>query len=232
MHALTTRRPWTADEDETVRINFPMWPAFLIGHLINRSTSSVYQRAKALKVVKCPDHWRNPMAHLWNGTGHPNSIASRIKPGSVPSNKGLRRPAGWAPGRMAQTQFLAGRPAHENANYKPIGSLRVSRDGDLERKVTDDRDIVPARRWVGVHRLVWEATHGPIPPGYVVRFRSGMKTIDPELITLDRLELISQAENMRRNTIHNYPEHLKKVMRLRGVLNRRINRISKTRTAP
>lgn len=229
---LPPRRRWTADEDETLRINFPMWPAFLIAHLVGHSETSVYQRARRLGVEKHPDHWRNPMAHLWMGSQHPNSIAARFKPGLVPANKGLRRP-GWAPGRMAETQFRKGRRPEEAHNYVPIGTEKIDpKRGVLMRKITDDPTVFPVQRWQPVHVLVWEAVHGPVPEGHIVRFRDGMKTFDAVTITADKLELVSLAENMRRNTIHNYPEELKKVMQLRGVLNRRINRMSKTRTAP
>lgn len=58
-------------------------------------------------------------------------------------------------------------------NYVPIGTLRFSADGYMERKLTDDPNLVPARRWVGEHRLIWEAARGPIPVGYVVVFLDG-----------------------------------------------------------
>lgn len=65
-------------------------------------------------------------------------------------------------------------------NYVPIGTTRITRDGYLERKVTDDHPV-PARRWVAEHRLVWEATNGPIPEGHVVVFLDGdKKNIEPE----------------------------------------------------
>lgn len=218
------RLPWTADEDQTVRINFPMWPAFLIGHLVGRSATAVYQRAKALGIEKAPDHWRNPMAHLWNSTGHPNSIAARIKPGSVPPNKGLRRP-GYAPGRMAQTQFKKGRPAHEARNYVPIGTEKIDpKRNAVVRKVTDDPTVFPVQRWQPVAKLVWEAANGPVPDSHVVRFRDGMKTLVSADITLDRLELVSLAENMRRNTMYRYPPEVVAAIKKRGALNKVINR--------
>ncbi len=222
-----SRRRWTADEDETLRINFPMWPAFLIGHLVGHSASSVYQRAARLGIEKHPDHWRNPMAHLWNSTGHPNAIASRIKPGTVPANKGLRRP-GYAPGRMAETMFKKGRPAREAHNYLPIGTEKIDvKRNNLVRKVTDDPSVFPAMRWRPVAVLVWEAANGPLPKGHVVRFRDGMKTLVSAEITLDRLELVTLAENMRRNTLHNYPKEITRAIQLRGALNRQINRLNR-----
>ncbi|WP_228257954.1 HNH endonuclease [Pseudoxanthomonas winnipegensis] len=218
------RRRWTADEDETLRINFPMWPAFLIAHLVGHSVSSVYQRATRLGIEKHPDHMRNPMAHLWNNVHHPAAIASRFKPGRVPANKGVRRP-GFAPGRMAETQFRKGRPACEAHNYVPIGTEKIDpKRNALVRKVTDDPSIFPVHRWQPVAKIVWESAHGPVPKGHVVRFRDGMKSLVASEITLDCLELVSQRENMLRNSFHNYPEEVAHAVQLRSVLSRVINR--------
>ena len=61
---------------------------------------------------------------------HPNTKRTRkVKPGRLPR-------------RMPQL------PA--------IGSLRICNDGILQRKITDDPALYPSRRWVAVHRLVWE----------------------------------------------------------------------------
>lgn len=221
------RRLWSADEDETLRINWPRFPAFLIAYVLQRQRCTVYRRARLLGLQKAPDFHTQPLAKLWNGTQEPGSIASRFQPGTTPPNKGLRRP-GWAPGRMSQTQFKKGRPAHEAHNYLPIGTEKVDRKRNvLMRKITDDPAIFPTLRWRPVHVMAWEAVHGEVPEGHIVRFRDGMKTFDPALITADRLELLSLAENMARNTIHNYPQPIKQVMQLRGVLNRRINRLAK-----
>jgi hypothetical protein len=146
----------------------------------------------------------------------------RIEKGSVPPNKGQRRP-GWSVGRMTETQFKKGRPAHEARNYLPIGSTRITRDGILERKVTDDPSLFPTRRWISVQRLVWEAAHGPISPGMKIVFKPGLKTNIESEITIDRLEMVSPAENMKRNSVHNYPAPIPELVQLRGALTRQIN---------
>ena len=87
------------------------------------------------------------------------------------------------------TSYKPGRPAHEARNYLPIGSTRITKDGYIERKVTDDPALVPARRWVGEHRLVWEAANGPIPDGHVVVFLDG----DRLNIDLDNLRCVPRA---------------------------------------
>jgi hypothetical protein len=151
-------------------------------------------------------------------------IASRIRPGSVPWNKGTHFVAG---GRSAETRFKPGRPAHESRNYVPIGSLRVSNDGYLERKVTDDPGIYPARRWVPVARLVWEAANGPIPAGHIVVYRQGMKTAIEADVTVERLECISRAENARRNHPASRDPELARLVQLKGAITRQVNRITR-----
>jgi hypothetical protein len=204
-----------------VRINYANWPTFLIAYLVARDLTAVYQLAAKLGLKKSARFFASEWSGRTKAGRHPASIAHQFKPGQTPPNKGVRRP-GWAPGRMSQTQFKKGRLAHEARNYKPIGSLRITRDGQLERKVTDDPSIYPARRWTAVTRLIWESVNGPIPSGHIVRFRAGMKTMDPALITVDRLELVTHAENMRRNTIHNLPPALKQVIQLNAAIKHRI----------
>jgi hypothetical protein len=121
------------------------------------------------------------------------------------------------------TQFKPGRRPEEARNYRPVGSVRVTRDGYLERKVTDDTSVYPARRWVAVHRLVWEAVNGPMPRGYIVVFKPGMASSDPDMITIDRVELISRAELMRRNTRHSLPPELNALISTKARLTRLIN---------
>jgi hypothetical protein len=80
------------------------------------------------------------------------------------------------------------------------------------------------KNWVPVHRLVWIEHHGPIPAGHAVAFKPGQHTSVLEEITLDRLELVSRAELMRRNTYHKYPKEIAQLIQLRGALQRQINK--------
>ena len=129
---------------------------------------------------------------------------------------------------MAETQFkkgeMSGAAQH---NYVPIGSLRLTRDGILERKITDDPSIYPARRWRPVARLVWESVYGPIPPRHMVVFKPNMHTTVEAEITIDRLECLSRAEHMKRHTLHNYPKDIVCAIQMRGALNRRISHVQK-----
>jgi len=135
-------------------------------------------------------------------------------------NKGLHYIAG---GRAAETQFKTGRLPQEARNYAPIGSTCVRSDGYLYRKVSDDLSLAPKQRWVAAHRLVWEAANGPVPAGQTVAFKQGRKTTEPELITLDAIEVLTRAELMTRNRYQRFPKEVAQLIQLKGALARQIN---------
>lgn len=108
-----------------------------------------------------------------------------------------------------------------------MGSFRVTDDGLLEQKYSDDPGP-PKARWRSYARIVWEREHGPIPAGHVVAFRPGQATADPPLVTLDRLELLTRRQLLGRNSVHTiYPPELARLVQLRGVLTRAISDRSK-----
>ena len=74
----------------------------------------------------------------------------------------------------------------------PIGSERVTKDGYLQRKVTDT-GYTP-KDWVAVSHIEWEKHSGrKVPKGHAVIFRdSNNRNFAPA-----NLELISRADLMR-----------------------------------
>lgn len=66
-----------------------------------------------------------------------------------------------------------------------------------------------------------------MPAGHIAVFKPGMRITDAGLITIDRVECITLAENMRRNMLHRYPKEIVRVIQLRGALNRRIRNVEK-----
>jgi hypothetical protein len=213
------RHQWTTYEEQFLRDWYPHVMTATLADALGLAAKRVHSRAFQLGLRKSRDLVVEMALENARRPDH-GGIATRFKPGMVPWNKGHSYVAG---GRSAETRFEAGRQPHEARNYCPIGSLRITTNGVLERKVTDDQRIVPARRWVAVARLVWEATHGPVPAGHAVVFRPGMKTTEVERITPDALELVTRAELLARNSVHRYPPELARLVQLRGALNRRIN---------
>ena len=82
----------------------------------------------------------------------------QFQKGQVPPNKGKYSRHSPA------TEFKKGNIPH---NYKPIGSIRIIRDGYKEIKVADPN------KWQLMHRVIWEKTHGTIPKDHVIIFADG-----------------------------------------------------------
>lgn len=217
-----TRHIWTPIEIAILCKFYADMPTSVIADALGLSIEQVYHGAQHHGLRKSDTF----LASSYSGrlTDGSVGIAGRFQKGIKPWNTGTKGLAGQHP-NSRKTQFKKGQMSGSAArNYVPIGSLRINRDGYLDRKVTDDPNLAPVRRWVGVHRLVWEAEHGPIPKGHMVAFRPGMRTTIEDEITVDRLECITLAENMKRNSLHNYPKEIAAAILARAVLNRRINR--------
>jgi hypothetical protein len=133
----------------------------------------------------------------------------RFNPGSTAWNKGIPGSTGNHPNTQ-RTQFKAGRRPEEARNYRPIGSA-AHLQGRLSgaQGFTMTQTVYPSRRWT-LASTGWSGKKptAPFHRGHVVVFKPGMATTDPALITIDRVELITRAELMRRNTRHNLPPEI------------------------
>lgn len=224
--AAPARRLWSWADEELLRRNYADSLTSDLAQVLGRTVRQVLAKAKHLGLAKSRALIAEMAREKMADPSHPGR-AHQIKPGSVPANKGKKMPPGWAPGRMAETQFKKGRLPSEARNYRPIGSHRICIDGYVERKVSDDPSIYPARRWVAVHRLVWIEAHGEIPDGHLVRFKPGQFTADPEQITVDKLECVSRSEHMQTHTYHRYGPEVASLVQLRGAITRQINKRAK-----
>lgn len=206
-------RRWGEDEIGLLREFYPDVPTAVLATELRRTASAVYVMAQVLGLKKSDVYLRSEASGRTNGS---QGGATRYQKGHATWNKGMK---GLQIGGKA-TQFKRG---NKPQTWVPVGSIRITRDGTLQRKIND----LPGPnhvRWRGVHELVWIEANGPVPAGHIVVFKPGTRTTKPEEITLDRVECISLAENMRRNTLHRYPKEIVRAVQMRGALNRRINR--------
>lgn len=203
---------------------YPDFAAQVVATALGRGIKSVYSKANELGLKKSAEFFSTDASgRVARGKQHPAMVASQFKNGMAPWNAGKK---GWqAGGRSHETRFKPGRPATEARNYAPIGSLRISKDGYLERKVNDTHPV-HTRRWVAVHRLVWEAANGPITNGWIVVFKGARTTVEAE-ITADKLECISRAEHVRRNHPRTKHPELGRLVQLKGAITRQVNRIAR-----
>lgn len=221
------RQRWSPRDAAWLRLLYPEHTAAFCAQALGRGVGQVYQKARAMGLTKSPAFLASDLSgRVHRGHADPRMVASRFQPGAAPWNKGKPGTTGLHPNSRA-TQFKPGRRPQEARNYLPIGSLRITKDGYLERKLTDDPALAPARRWTPVHRLVWEAAHGPVPRGFIVVFRPGAKTTVLADVTLDRLECISRAEHARRNHPRSRSPELGALVQLKGAITRQVNRINR-----
>lgn len=209
--ACRNRKAWSDDEVEQLRRRYADEPTELIATDFGRSVRMLYSKAKQLGLKKSEAFLAGSLSHRWDGS---QGVGHRFIKGAIPWNKG--RKGLPSIGRSTQAQF---KPGSKPGNWLPIGSHRLSKEGYLQRKVTDTG--YPPKDWIAVHTLLWEEHNGPVPEGHCLCFRDGNK----QNIVLENLELITRAERMRRNTIHRYPPELKDAIRAVGRLKRTIREI-------
>lgn len=210
---MTTPQRWTAAEVRLLRKHYPLRTAREVATLIGnrRTVVQIYQKAALLGLRKDPAFFSNPQSGRLDGV---IGMHTRFKPGQTSWNKGKK---GWkAGGRSAETRFRKGSIP---ANQQEVGALRINADGYLDIKVAPGM-----HQWVRLARYVWTTERGPIPRGHVVRVIGD----DPhDCADIRNLQLISMRDNMLLNSVHNLPKPVVEVVRLRAVLQRRINKLTK-----
>lgn len=192
---------WTPEAKQELARVYPHMTNAQLSEMFGKSPKAIGLMALSIGIKKTPEVL----------------ALSRFKPGAEPFNKGLSGVNG-----ASKTSFKKGNTPQ---TWQPIGTRRINKDGCLVEKVSDTRN----RRvdWQPVHRMVWTAANGPVPDGHVVVFKPGRKTTDASVITLDCVECVTRAENMKRNTVHRLPKELVQTIQLIGALNRQINKRTK-----
>lgn len=225
-----TRRAWSERDRQIMREHYPHKVTREVADMIGCSVKQCYAMASLMGLRKSDEYLDDPASGRFL-KGVRRSPATEFKKGQASHNKGKEMsPEVYA--KCAPTMFkkghMSGAAQH---NYVPIGTTRVSKDGVLEKKVSDDPSIYPARRWQPVARIVWESANGPIPTGHIVRFKDGMHTTIEGQITIDRLECISKSENMRRNSIHAHGPEIARIHQLRGAITRKSRNLLRKQSA-
>ena len=187
-------RKWTDAERRVLSSLYSDTDIKEICRILGRSDKSIYTQAYLLG-LKRSEEYMNMLLQIEAKRLREVGNQSRFQPGHKTWNKGTKGYMG-----ANATSFKKGRKPH---NTKEIGSTRIDgKDMFLLVKVAD-------KKWIRKEILIWEEVHGKIPKGSILR------VINPLLNKYDinNLMLISKEEHMKLNTVHRFPEELKKTIR-------------------
>lgn len=219
-----TRHTWTPEQTALLASLYPHTPGPDIAAMLGIPLGAVYNKAWAMGLKKTRKTIADMARKALLDPAHP-ARKSQFPRGIVPWNKGVSFDSG---GRSHETRFKPGGKPHTTL---PVGSYRLITCHQTGRKVLEQkfREALgnSIKRWAPVSRLVWEAAHGAVPQGHIVVFKPGMFTNVLEYITLDKLECISRAEHARRNHPRSKNPELGKLVQLKGVITRQVNRITR-----
>lgn len=194
-------------QDKILEILYPYVPAQVLGDYLGLTVSQVYNRTYKRGIKKDPKLKKEiNRARVLNAGKH-----TRFEKGNKPWNEGKKCP-NLLLTNAAKTMFKPGNKPFNTKEQNAI-SIRIDTSGKQYKyyKIADSQ-------WVLYHRWLWEQANGPIPAKHIVRFIDG-NTMNVEL---SNLECIPMSENANRNTIHRFPDDLKKLIRLKSKLNKKI----------
>lgn len=212
--AVRDRSPWSDEHLEILELMYPHCGSQVIAELFGFPKDSINEMA-ARRGFKKTKETLSAMQYERLANNPEAYAAARIKPGNVPWHKGTK---GLSSGGKS-TQFKLGN--------KPVTSLPIGTERWKANRGRENlqpylmRKVAEPNVWKPVHYIVWEAANGPVPDGYVLRF----KDKDHRNITTDNLECLTRAENSRRNTVWaTMPREMADLCVLQGMLKRQIRK--------
>ena len=212
------RTTFTDEQDEIIKDNYLEIPVKRLAAILGKKHDiSVHTRIRQLGLIIPPEIVEK------------RKLSRFFKKGHTPYNKGLKQIDFLSEEQIEvskKTQFKKGHiPA--TAVRKP-GTIRVRGygQGKKRKRVNYKVQFIQLEdfSWQPLHIHNWEKINGKVPEGYVLWFKDGV-TMNAES---DNIELITREESIKRNSIHRYPEDLKKIMFLKGKLNQMINNRTKS----
>lgn len=190
------RTSFNADQDVFIQENYLTMPVKRLASEIDKSGTALKIRMRQLG-LKIPKELAKQRA-----------IDSRFQKGHKSHNTGKRQKDYMSPEAIAKTKATRFKKGSIPHNTKYNGHERISKDGYIEVRIKK-----------GTYRLKhlhsWEQLNGALPDGHCLRCIDGdIKNCEPS-----NWELITRAENMKLNSIWQWPEELQQSIRLVNKIN-------------
>lgn len=198
---------WTDKEIKFITDNYSDMNTADIATILKRPMSGVYGKAYTMGLKKSKEYLAKMLERESKRLAEFGKNY-QFKKGNVPYNYGQKM-SKILYEKCQKTMFKKGRKPH---NTRKKGEESKSTDGYTYVKIADND-------WRLKHRVIWEQVNGPIPEDHIVVFKDN----NHENVDINNLELISKSENMLRNTLHQYPEPIKQIIKLNNKLKKQIN---------
>ena len=212
-----TKNIWSQDELEYLKSAYSDTSSKDIAEKLGKKISSVYNKAYEFGLSKSDLYKKTIFKDVCMKACQKNT-STRWKKGHQPINKGMR----WdeymsieAQEIAKQTTFKSGHLPH---NTKANGEISIRID---KRGLKNQFIRVSLAKWIPLSHYNWIQANGPIPKGHCIIFKD-KNTMNANL---DNLELISQADNCRRNSIMRFPPELRSTIKALGKLKKTIKSI-------
>lgn len=217
---ITKRKPWTVEEIEYVRTNYSNINTADIAKHLNKTMSSVFACAGKLGLHKSEEFRNSPLSGRLRPGSNIGGV-TRFKPGSTPMNKGKLQHEFMTQDAIERTKATRFQKGAVPANTKHDGCISVRHN--YKRNIKSVWIRVAMGKWRELHRMVWEQTMGPIPKGFNVQF----KDKNPLNCEPSNLYLINRHNQIQQNTIHRYPEEIKRAIRQLASFKRKLKKYEK-----
>lgn len=201
------RKPWTQKEIDFLVEHYANEYSANLAVTLQRPLRAIYGMANKLGLKKTKEFVAAAGRMSCN---HPNVVATRLKKGNIPPNKGMKMSDAQRE-KLAHTWFKKG---HLQINTKKPGTITKRACGYWWIRIS-------INNWRQLHTYTWEQANRPIDPKTeMVKFRDG----NNDNCSLENLYLSTRAENMKTNTIQRYPEEVKQAIRTISSLNKVIKK--------
>jgi hypothetical protein len=140
---------------------------------------------------------------------------SQIKKGSIPPNKGKKMPAHIYE-KAKPTMFKKGNLPMNTLHDNAI-TVRKDKSGNFYLHIR-----ISKGKWQMLHVYNWEKINGTVPEGKILVFKNRTR-MDCQV---SNLECITLEENMRRNSINNYPKEVIEVIKLKSKLQTKLKNLN------
>ncbi|MDD3038860.1 HNH endonuclease signature motif containing protein [Bacteroides sp.] len=200
-------RVWSPDKRQKLIALYPDHSNLEIASMLGSTESAVAGMAFKLKLRKSA------------GFFFEHSSKGFFPKGHQPMNKGRKQTEYMSDAQIEKTKATRFKKGNIPGNHKPVGYERITKDKYIEVK-TAEPNVFELK-----HRIVWIEHNGEIPPGYNIQFKDG----DRQNVCIENLYMVSRSEQLKtENSMYaRYPEEVQYLIKLKGALNRQINKATK-----